>query len=102
MKDIKEIVLEDKKYRVKENLKAVYQYERDLNKKDNENIGNTEKEMLLVYYILKYGNREKTDEYDKFTMSWDKFNDVIIDNMDKLQSLTEDNNTSTDDNDKKK
>jgi hypothetical protein len=46
--------------------------------------------MLQIYYILKNANRIDSEEYDKFTLSWNDFNDIIIDNMDAFQALTED------------
>jgi hypothetical protein len=86
----KVLKLEGKKYRVKETMQAVYDFQRALNNKDNKDIGEVEKEMLQIYYILKNANRIDSEEYDKFTLSWNDFNDIIIDNMDAFQALTED------------
>lgn len=82
--------LEGKKYRVKETMQAVYDFQRALNSKDNKDIGEVEKEMLQIYFILKNANRTDGEEYDKFTLNWNDYNDIIIDNMDAFQALTED------------
>lgn len=38
--------------------------------------------------MLKEANRIQLDDYDKFTLSWDDFNDLLIENMDSIKNLS--------------
>ncbi len=74
MEKITEIKIKGKKYQVKKTLRAVLDYEKDLNKNTIDSLGD---QIKMFFYLLKNANRKKTDDYDKFTIGYEAFLDAL-------------------------
>lgn len=82
----KTIEINGRKYRVKQTFRAVLDYEKNQKKQTVETL---EDQVKMLFYTLKNANRKKTEDYDRFTMAYEAFLDVLDEDDTMFKVLTE-------------
>ncbi|WP_430813131.1 hypothetical protein [Carboxylicivirga sp. RSCT41] len=83
---MKLIELNGKKYNLKSTMRAILDYEEEMKKTTVESM---KEQMKMFYFILKNGNRKKTDETEKFTIGYEAFLDILDDDMSLFETIAE-------------